>query len=337
MATATGIMAARAGAEGSRTVHGFAAALGLALLAALAGCLIYLTEKQVSPHAGGGFARNPLELMVRCLGLSHFLVGWLFLFTSPRVRSPRALGRLLLGTLAGAGLCVLFACLGSMRNPFLYLLFYGSFLFHEVRDEAVIYRQTEGVPASERLDRLSLAVALFFLTLLAAGDAVFLTCLAHRPRSAAGLWLVTGALAVSCAWSGQRFVHAVRGEVTQFLAEHRPLVVVYGCLLVILALTAPLGSIGFIVLLHVAGWLVFVHGRLCGRPGAPVRRLWPWLRSTPAGFLTLHLGLAVVLLALMATRIHVWRRAGFLSEALAAGSFCYWALMHICMSLWSPR
>ena len=336
MATASGMRIAREGVHDSRTVREFAAALGLAVLAALTGCAIYLAEKRVSPH-GGGFARNPLEVMVRCLGLAHFLVGWLFLFTSPRLRGRQALGRLLLGTLAGAALCALFACLGSLRNPFLYLIFYGSFLFHEVRDEAALYQQSEGVRSPEGIAPFSLAVALLFLTLLAAGNALFFTCLADRGRSAAGLWLVTAGLAAACAWSVQRFLLLTRGEVTRFLAEHRPLVVVYGCLLVILVVTAPLGSIGFVVLLHVARWLVFVHGRLRGRRRPPVGHLGTWLRSTPAGFLTLHLGLALVLLLLMAARVHVWRRGGVLSEALAVGSFCYWALMHICMSFWSSR
>jgi hypothetical protein len=135
----------------------------------------------------------------------------------------------------------------------------------------------------------------------------------------------------------RRFLLRARGGMTGFLAEHRPLVVVYGCLLAVLVVTAPVGSIGFVVLLHVARWLVFVHGRLRGRPAPAVPHLGVWLRSTPAGFLTLHLGLALVLLLLMTARVHVWRRAGFLSESLAACSFCYWALMHIATSFWSGR
>jgi hypothetical protein len=56
-----------------------------------------------------------------------------------------------------------------------------------------------------------------------------------------------------------------------------------------------------------------------------------------AGFLTLHLALALAVLGLMAVRLHVWRRVGFLSEALASSRFSYWALMHICTSFWSSR
>jgi hypothetical protein len=325
----------REGVRASRTVREFVAALGLALLAAGAGCAIYLAERSVSPH--GGFARNPVEVMVRCLGLAHFLIGWLFLFTSPRLRTPQALGRLLVCTVAGAALCVAFACFGSLRNPYLYLLFYGSFLFHEVRDEAVLYQQSEGVRSAERLGPFSLAVALLFLTLLAAGNALFFTCFASDGACAAGLWLVACCLGGACAWSVRRFLRFGPGDADRFLTEHRPLVVVYACLLGVLVVSAPLGSIGFVVLLHVARWLIFVHGQLRGRPAPRVRHPWTWLRSTPAGFLVLHLGLALVLLVLMAARVHAWGRAGFPSEALAAGSFCYWALMHICMSFWSGR
>jgi hypothetical protein len=323
------------GSAGSRTVGQFARALGLALLAAAAGCLIYLAEKHAHPSAGR-FARNPLDLMVRCLGLAHFLVGWLFLFTSPRLRSPQALGRLLLCTAAGAALCLLFARLGALGNPFLYLFFYGFFLFHEVRDEAVIYQNYEAVRSPELLGPFSLAAALLFVTLLSAGDALFLTCCPRGTRSPAGLWLIAGTLAGTCAWSMYRFRRLGPGGPTRFLAEHRPLVAVYASLLLVLVLSAPLGSIGFIVLVHVASWLVFVRARLQGRR-APASHPWAWLRSTPTGFLVLHLGLALVLLVLMAVRVHVWRRVGFLSEALAGGNFCYWALLHICTSFWSSR
>ncbi|HKI32417.1 MAG TPA: hypothetical protein VKA46_11150 [Gemmataceae bacterium] len=336
MASASCTTVTREGIDGSRTVGQFARALALALLATLLGCAIYLAEKHAYPQ-DSRFAKNPIEIMVRCLGLAHFLVGWLFLLTSSRLRSPPALGRLLLGTLAGIALCALFACLGSLRNPFLYLLFYGSFLFHEVRDEAVIYRNHEDARSPELLGSFSLATALLFVTLLSAGYAFFLTCFSRGGPSPVGLWAVAGALAVAAAWSMHRFLRLTRGELARFLTEHRPLVVVYLALLGILVLSAPLGSIGVIVLVHVASWLLFVRSRLQDRPAPSPRHLWAWLRSTPTGFLVLHLGLALVLFVLMALRVHVWRRGGFLSESLAAGSFCYWALMHICTSFWSSR
>jgi len=319
----------------SRTVRQFGRALGLALVAAVIGCGIYLVEKQAASPTSR-FAENPLDVMVRCLGLAHFLVGWLFLFTSPRLRRPQALRRLLLWTLAGAAVCVLFACLGSVRNPILYLLFYGAFLFHEVRDEAVLYQHYEGTRSPQLLGFFSLAIGLLFVTLLSAGYALFLTCFPRGDRPAVGVWLVTAALAVACSWSLLRLLRLGRGELGRFLTEHRPLVVVYAVLFLILVLSGPLGSIGFIVLVHVASWLVFVWKRLQARQAA-TRNPWTWLRSTPTGFLVLHLGVALILLVLIAARVYAWGRVGFVSEILSGRNFCYWAIMHMSMSLWSSR
>jgi hypothetical protein len=233
--------------------------------------------------------------------------------------------------------CLLFAGLGSLRNPLLFFVFYGSFLFHEVRDEAVIYQTYENVRPSKQLDAFSLAVALLFLTLLAAGHGLFLTFFSDSALYAAALWAVAAGLAGGCAVAVRRFLNLTRGGVLEFLSEHRPLVVVYGALLVIMALSAPMGSIGLLVLIHAGSWLVFVCSRLRDKPVPPPRNPWSWLRSTPAGFLVLHLGLALVLFVLIGARVYLWGRVGFLSEALASRSFCYWALMHICMSFWSSR
>lgn len=317
------------------TVRNFACSVGLAALATAAGCVIYLVEKLGWPDVSR-FAQNPVEITVRCLGLAHFIVGWLFLATSPRLRQRQALRRLLLCLLAGTALCITFARLGSLRNPLLYVLFYGAFLFHEVRDEAIIYQCYAKVRPSGLLGAFSFMTAIFFVTLLVLGYVVF------RYAADRGvlleLWLLAGILLAVCAWSLHRFRRLLgRGNVERFIAEHRPLVVVYAALLVILMLSAPLGSIGFVVLLHVASWLVFVHAQLRNKP-APARfHVWTWLRSTPAGFLTLHLGLAMILLVLMALRVHVWQRVGLLSDVFASASFSYWALLHICTSFWDAK
>jgi len=112
---------------------------------------------------------------------------------------------------------------------------------------------------------------------------------------------------------------------------------VYTAILVMLIVSAPLGSIGFVVLLHVGTWLVFVRSRLRSAKPVSPRHVWTWLRATPLGFAVLHLGLGLVLLILMAMRVHVWGRVGFLSEILSSRAFAYWALMHIFMSFWSSR
>jgi hypothetical protein len=319
----------------SRTVSQFRLALGLAVMAALVGCAIYWLEKQAIPY-GNRFARNPVELMVRCLGLAHFIVGWIFLLTSRRLRQPTALVRLGLGFAAGVTLCLLFAQLGALRNPYLYLFFYSFFLFHEIRDESVIYQNLEGIKPNNTVDAFTLAAAIFFLFLLAVGYALFQTLIAREPCPVSGLWLISAALGVVCILLGRRFRKHTNAEGNTFLRDHRPLLVVYAMLLIVLIVSAPLGSIGFVVLLHVASWLVFVRQRLVAT-GTGATDWWPWFRSTPNGFLVLHLGLAGVLFGLMVVRVHLWHRVGLMCDVLAEGSFCYWALMHICMSFWSSR
>jgi hypothetical protein len=123
------------------------------------------------------------------------------------------------------------------------------------------------------------------------------------------------------------------GSLRAFLAAHAPLVKIYLAILAILLFGIVLGSGGFnlIILIHVTARLVFVHHLLRERP-APVRNPWNWLRHSATGFLVLHLAAALGILFLLAIRVHVWERVGFVSEMLASSSFPYWSLMHITMA-----
>jgi hypothetical protein len=61
------------------------------------------------------------------------------------------------------------------------------------------------------------------------------------------------------------------------------------------------------------------------------------MRSTPVGFLVLHLSVIALLVTLMALRVHVWERTGLICDMLEVKSFPYWSLMHISMAFWRPR
>jgi hypothetical protein len=131
---------------------------------------------------------------------------------------------------------------------------------------------------------------------------------------------------------------ALYGSAAAALAAHRPLLVVYATILAILLLGSLLGSTGFnlVILLHVCAWLVFVPHQLGKHPRVS-RGVWSWLRSTPTGFVVLHLSAAALVLVLIALRVHVWERAGWVSAALASSNFFYWSLMHISMAWWRGR
>jgi Ca2+/Na+ antiporter len=184
---------------------------------------------------------------------------------------------------------------------------------------------------------MTLLVAAFSLHGSAGERAVAYTT---RPGLLLALGIVL--LAAASVWAGTRTLRLgcrIHGDVRSVLAAHQPLLVVYGGLLGLLLLGVVLGSVGFnlIILVHVTAWLVFVYHQLKKRPPVPARNLWTWLRATPAGFLTLHLGLVLLILVLMALRVHVWERAGLVSELFASANFHYWSVMHISMAFWRSR
>ncbi len=340
----------RQAVRASTTVRQFLRAVAVALAAVAVGCLVHVVERLVF-GSGQQFIESPTAVMMRALGLAHFCVGWLFLFTSPRLRNPRALGRLALLTLAGAGLCLAFAHCGGMRNPVVLLLFYGYFLAHEVRDETTLYQTYGDAPGDgEEMRRflglLSWAVCLLAVAVMVAAFSLHGSAVERVARySPAPVALLLAGVTVPLLgglWLGRRALQAGRrlhGDARAALAAHRPLLVVHGGLVAILLLGSLAGSAGFnlIILIHVCAWLVFVHHQLGRRGRAEVRGWWGWLRGTPAGFVTLHLAVAAAILALMALRVHVWQRGGWVSQILATSSFPYWSLMHISMAFWRPR
>ena len=64
---------------------------------------------------------------------------------------------------------------------------------------------------------------------------------------------------------------------------------------------------------------------------------WTWLRHTPAGLITLHIGLAAFVLVLFGLRTHLWQRTGLVCDLVSRTWFPYWAIMHIAMSFWRGK
>ena len=330
------------------TWRNFQAAVLLALAAIGAGGVIYLVETYAFASRRR-FVENPSDVMMRALGLAHFWIGWLFLFTSPRLRSWPALTQLGGWTLLGAAFCLLSWSLGGMKNPFLLLAFYAYFLIHEIRDEANLFLAQGDAPEDAGralfLQRLGASVTLTLMTAFALIYTLHgrvqekLESIVADPE----LWLpiLCGGLLVLClaAWCATwRAAYRLHTEVRRYA----PLLAVYGAIAAILIGGSLLGSVGFnlIVLIHVTTWFVFVRQRLAKTSevvldfGSLPRTAWAWLRGTPAGFVVLH-GLAIaVVLTLMALRVHLWERGGWISEMFATSSFHYWSIMHITMAFW---
>jgi hypothetical protein len=332
----------------SRTWRQFRRALLVVALAVGVGGLLYGVETGLlgCEHR---CVENPVDAMMRSFGLAHFAVGWLFLFTSPGLRRPGSLLHLLGWSAAGVALCLVYQAGGATKSPLVLMAFYGVFLVHEVRDEADLFRRygdAPDAPGSERfLSALSLAVSLLLMTLLAGVHLVHGLWRRQTPillDADAGPLLVgwTGLL-IATILVGQRAFRLGRelhGGLGEIAVLYAPLLRVYAAILAILLLGSLLGSVGLnlIILLHVAAWLVFVHHQL-GRSPPPTADAWAWLRRTPAGFLTLHLGAVILILVLFALRVHAWERSGWVCDALAKSSFPYWSLMHIAMAFARPR
>lgn len=334
----------------STTVRQFLRALSIALTAVSIGCLIYVVETYLF-HFKRRLAGNPINVMMRSLGLAHFLVGWLFLFSSRRLRNGRAIGRLIVAMLWGIVFCAAFARWGGDRNPFLVLLFYGLFLLHEISDEAELFLAYGDGPQScpenrAFLNSLCWAVSLLLIVVLVLSHVLFAIAfnktkeLDRLPLGLAPVGL--GILMACCAgswWWSCHLGRVAHGRMRLALAVYQPLLLVYAGLFTILVVGSILGSAGLnlIILVHVTAWLVFAFHQLGKRPAPPTMNPWIWARSTPTGFLVLHLGMALVVLILMGCRVHVWGHGGLGGALLTKTSFYYWSIMHICMSFGNPH
>lgn len=330
----------------SPTWQRFQQACGYVVLVILAGCALYAVETLIL-RCEHRFVENPADTMTRALGLAHFSIGWLFLFTSPRLRNRAALGRLTFWTLFGVAFCWLFAWGGGDKNPIGLMAFYSFFFIHEAFDEAHLFRQSgeltaSGADAERFLQSLCWALSLILMTLLGGAQVVrghFLGRLAMLHEIPTE-WLVGGWLFLACASvfamvRSVQIAQAAYGSWRETVAIYQPLLAVYAGLIAILLLGSLFGSIGAnaVILLHGMMWLLHSQRRMRERP-TPVTGVWSWLRGTPAGLLALHIVIAAVALFLFGMRTHVWQRSGFVCDLVSRTWFPYWGIMHIATAFW---
>jgi len=334
--------------EYSLTVRQFRLSVLVAAGAVIFGCLIYGAEKYLFDF-NKRFVENPVEMMMRAFAVAHFLMGWLFLFSSPRFRSAASLGRFGVCVTLGIALCLIYGLSGAARNPIMVMFFYCFFLVHEVRDQADLFlAYGDGNNCDRRvLTLLRRSACLLLVAVLASVYLVnALLWDRHQIVEHTDPNLLIGGTAffgvVSAASIVQLVHHALRvhGSLAAFIAVYHPLLSVYGGILSILLIGSLLGSVGFnlIILIHVTAWLVFVHHQLQARGstrpdrGRSLSTLWHWIRYRPVGFLTLHLALVAVVLILLALRVYVWQRGGVVSVLLSGSTFQYWSFMHIAIA-----
>lgn len=312
-------------------------------------------ERAATPRVdrAARFVHEATETTTRLLAVAHTLVATLFLATSAKVRSPRGAATLLGLGVAAVAACLGFAALGGRQGDVAMGLFAVYFLLHDLRDEAWFYGANGDAPPDEAR-RAGRPLAGFVLCVLLATAAAGVALGVRRPTRVLGLdaWstgarvAVAGAAVAVALGAAHLCLRAfARGPVAGAPAEarrHRPLVaVLVGVYAVFFASLALTGRFYGLVATHVVIWYVFTLRRLhASRPTpAPRAFTWAWVRATPAGFHTLHLGLLGLLAAAGATWAFAYGNdrsmTGF-RLLLARDAFPYWTLVHVTLS-WMPR
>lgn len=313
------------------------------------GCALYGIETY-GLRCEHRFVENPAETMTRAIGLAHFSIGWLFLFTSPRLRNRAALGRLTFWTLFGIAFCWVFAQFGADKNALLMMAFYSFFFIHEVCDEAHLFRHSgelrdDPARAERFLPALCWSMSLLLMAILAGYQIARSHLMGSVPslNTLSPTWLLTGwlgltVLAGAASWRTLRVANLLYGSVHEAAAQYRSLLAVYVGITLLLLVGSLFGSGGaiLVILVHGLTWLVCTHRKLRER-NAPINGLGSWLRHSPTGFVTLHLSLSVLALVLFALRTHLWDRVGFVCDLVSRGWFPYWSIMHIAMSFWRSK
>jgi hypothetical protein len=329
-----------------------AAAIGAAIVAVFA-AVYYLEMGAGRWRENLRTAANPTEGAARYVGISHFLLAFLFLATSRRMRAVAPWGSFTVKLAGGALLCVAYALLLPLNPQLAGLLFAVYFLVHDCRDQVHFYFANGDAPEGRDSPRLRRALtwppflALVGLTGLTA--AAMLLAGRHRrvpvlrelaPPLPAEI-IVATLLVVAAA--AARWLFLVRQEeprgVAAFVRTHKPVFLVWcGTLFVVLMDLALTGEVRLIVLLHVTCWYVFVHEQMRRKPPERIPRTgsWAWMRTTAGGFAVLHAGRALALVAAGVIWAYRFQGSPELTEfrvLLDRKSFPFWTILHVTVSL----
>lgn len=356
---------------GSRTIDQYVQTLCWTFTAILFCVCCYAIEKYVFrdwlgviPDTWHRLFKNPAELPMRVFGIPHFVVALLFMLSSKRMRGPRSLAWLAGLTTLGAAFCWLFYRFGRVVydgevdfSPLALLVFYFYFLIHGFRDEAFFYKAYGELPKDQQKthERIMVVLQLLMLGLLAslalpayvlfgefyprfshpALEAIFPASWPYAVRFASTFvpMLLIAVLAL------RRIARVFPDGLAGLWRAHRPILTVFigSTGIILVALVSGPWSFNAVVLMHFVGWYIFARHIIDLRPPAqPPRSVWAWMRSTKPGFATLHLGLAALVLALLAVSTYAFGKQDFIELVIGSKVFFYWTIMHVTLSFF-PR
>lgn len=297
--------------------------------------------------------KNPTELPMRIFGLPHFIVALMFVLSSRRMKQARSIAYFL-GLLAiGTVFCIVFYKLGAHSNAFLMFLFYFYFLIHGFRDDAYFYKAYGDMPPDEAKTHAKIMAVIQCLAiglLLSLIWPTYAQMSLVKPRLAdpilqnffpsnwpfivklSSTFVPMVLIAIFAMW---RIARIFPNGLAGLWQAHRPILSIQLASLgiVLLALVGGPWTFNIVVLMHFVGWYLFAVYLLGKNPAKePPKGLWPWMRTTRKGFMTLHLGLAALVTLLVAVDVYGFGKDCWLDVVIGSKNFYYWTIMHVTLS-----
>lgn len=302
--------------------------------------------------------KNPTTTPMRVFGIPHFLIGFLFLLSSRRMREKKNKVQLAVLTVIGIGFCYLFRRVGANLNVFAVFIFYFYFLIHGFRDDAHFYKTfgdmpREGAATHDRILvvlqalQIGLLFCLFWPTYshMASTDIQRADPILSNFFPAGWPFIIKLAsmfvpMVLITLFVLHRIARGVTGGLAGLWRIHQPLFMVFVMSLGVLGLAmfgGP-GAFDIWVLMHFVAWYFFALFMLDRHPPkeAP-KSAWAWMRTTRRGFVTLHTGLVVATALLLAVSVYYFgQQSSILDVIVGKEAFYYWTIMHVTWS-WVPR
>jgi hypothetical protein len=297
--------------------------------------------------------RDPSESAMRFTALSHFAVALLFMSTSRRMKKAKSWLWFAASLAAGIVLCLGYAQLGVVNPLVATTFFFTYFLVHDFRDQVMFY--VANGDAGELSDRAGRMLGVAPLFLIGAGVALVTVAAAFgapgtgpalptfgnvgpQTRMMIGSTLFA-TLIVACGIFVKAWRNAFATPLREVLRRHRPILMVFGGSILVLAVSAIAGASGdAIILLHVCSWYVFTIHQLKKRKPAVAPRFftWNWIRSTMSGFNFVHIGSFIVFVILGAIWAYGFRNdttMGAFAVTVGRVMFPYWTILHVSVSV----
>jgi len=310
--------------------------------------LIGWSERQLGRNeAMDRVVGNAAEAATRYFTIPHVIVGFLFMVTSTRNRTPRK-RTWIAGLLAvGTGLCFAYGELLSTGGRLLGAAFlYTYFLVHELRDEMNFYRLLDGSKQLQE-DRHFRRFSREQIGLLLVG-VVFVLWIAGTMRTPAVLAppgvsvaekigiMMLFAITLLAAMAASYAAYAARRQTTiaRVVTEHRQMIRLVTAVFVLTIVGAlATNRLYPIILLHVLVWYVVTCRMLKQRPPTEARfGTLAWMKGSLSGFRTLHIGLAAVCFLFGAVVVYTNTPLDHLHWMISSQAFPYWTIMHISVS-----